>query len=296
MKRKIAMGQISAEGSRDDTLSKAEGMIEEAASKKAELICFPEVGFDKFFPRERTNEERFDLAEPIPGPITERLKKKAKDHKIVVIASLLEEARPGEYYDSAVCIDADGTILGITRMTHIYEGLNYNEKYYYSPGNTYHPVYKTKAGPVGIAICYDGWFPEVMRVLTMRGAELIVVPTAEMCEPDEYDWWVETFTTAQGKAPAIYNNVFIGCANRVGIEENVQFIGSSYVVDPWGKILERASKDNEEVLIAEINTDEIRQTRKCWPFLRDRRPDTYGILNDQWGSKVKYDRDRVEID
>lgn len=295
MLRKIAMGQLSSLDDREQNITRAEKMMEEAAAKGAQLICFPEVGFDKFFPQERANDQLFDLAEPIPGPITERLAEKASKFKLVVIASFLEEAQYGEYYDSAVCIDADGKLLGITRMTHTFEGENYNEKFYYAPGNTHYPVYKTAAGPVGIAICQDSWFPEVMRALAMRGAELIVVPTAESCPLENHEWYFDVLTAVQGKAPAISNGLFVGVANRVGIENNMRFMGSSYVTSPFGQILGKAGMDNDELLVVEIDTEEIRNARRVWPLLRDRRPDTYGILLEQWGSRVKYEPDRVEI-
>ena len=289
------MGQLSATESRKDNLTKAVRMMEQASTQGCKLICFPEVGFDRFFPQKRADTQSFDVAETIPGPITQMISTHAQRLKLVTIASLLEEAQPGEYYDSAVCIDGDGTLLGQTRMTHTFEGENYNEKFYYGPGNTLYPVYKTEAGFVGIAICQDSWFPEVMRALAMRGAELIVVPTAESCPADKHDWYLDVLTTVQGKAPAINNGVFVGIANRVGTEENMRFMGSSYVASPFGRILGMANHETDELLVVEIDSDEIRKARQIWPLLRDRRPDTYDILLQPWGSKVDFDRKRVEI-
>jgi N-carbamoylputrescine amidase len=180
-------------------------------------------------------------------------------------------------------------------MNHTFEGENYNEKFYYAPGNTSYPVYLTNAGPIGIAICQDSWFPEVMRILSMKGAELIVVPTAESCPVDKFDWYLEVLTTVQAKAPSISNGVFVGVANRVGTEKNMRFMGSSYVTNPFGKILKMANKDEDEVLIVEIDINEIREARRIWPLLRDRRPETYGILTKQWGSEVSYDSKKVII-
>jgi N-carbamoylputrescine amidase len=293
MKLKIAMAQLSAGESRDENLRKALKMMEQASAQDSRLICFPEVGFDRFFPQKRANPRFFDLAERVPGPITQMIAAEARRLKLVTIASLLEEAQPGEYYDSAVCIDSDGALLGQTRMTHTFEGENYNEKFYYGPGNTLYPVYKTEAGFVGIAICQDSWFPEVMRALAMRGAELIVVPTAESCPMQKYDWYLDVLTTVQGKAPAINNGLFVGVANRVGTEEAMRFMGSSYVVSPFGRILRMANNSADELLVVEIDTDEIRKARQTWPLLRDRRPETYGILLQQWGSKVEFDPKKV---
>jgi N-carbamoylputrescine amidase len=293
MKQKIAMAQVSATESRQENLAKAVRMMEQAAAKGAKLICFPEVGFDRFFPQKRADSDSFKLAEPIPGPIVDRIAAESRRLGIVAIVSILEEAQPGEYYDSAACIDSDGSLLGQTRMTHTFEGENYNEKFYYGPGNTHYPVYKTEAGSVGIAICQDSWFPEVMRALAMRGAELIVIPTAESCQPAEYDWYLDVLTTVQGKAPAVYNGLFVGMADRVGTEENMSFMGSSYVTNPFGVVLARANRDTDELLVVDIDTDEIRRARQRWPLLRDRRPDTYEVLLQAWGSRVDFDPARV---
>lgn len=295
MKKKIAMAQFIAEPDREKNLIKGENMISQAASQGAKLICFPEVCFDQFFPQERAQDKLFNLAEPIPGPISERLMAKAKEKKIVVIASLLEEANPGEYYDSAVCIDSDGSLLGVTRMNHTFEGENYNEKFYYAPGNTLYPVYMTTAGPVGIAICQDSWFPEVMRILSMKGAELIVVPTAESCPQEKYDWYLDILTTVQAKSASICNGIFVGVSNRVGTEKEMRFMGSSYVTNPFGQIIKMANRETDEVLIVEIDIDEIRHARRIWPLLRDRRPETYKLLTEQWGKKVEYDSKKVII-
>lgn len=289
------MGQISATDDRKMNVDKGIQMMEDAAKDGANVICFPEVGFDKFFPQHRAQSHSFDLAEPIPGPMVETFQEKAKELNMVTIFSLLEEGMKGEYYDSAVCIDADGTLLGTTRMTHTYEHENYNEKFYYSPGNTLYPVYKTKFGNIGIAICQDSWFPEVMRALALRGAEIIVVPTAESGEDDFYEWYFDTLTAIQGKSAAVANGVFVGVANRTGREDDMRFFGSSYVTSPYGQIIDQASKDNDEVLVTEIDLNDIREARRLWPLLRDRRPDTYDILTKQWGSEVKYDPNKVNI-
>lgn len=287
------MAQTSASKSREENIMKGIRMMEQATERGSKIICFPEVSFDRFFPQERANDQMFDLAEPVPGPTTERIAREARRLKLVTIFSLLEEAQPGEYYDSAVCINSDGTVLGQTRMIHTFEGANYNEKFYYGPGNIHYPVYRTEAGLVGIAICQDSWFPEVMRALVLRGAELIVVPTAESCPLEQHDWYLDVLTTVQGKAPAINNGVFVGVANRVGIEEKMRFMGSSYVASPFGRILGMANRDTDELLVVEIDTDEIRKARRIWPLLRDRRPETYGILMQPWGSKPDFDPKRV---
>lgn len=292
---KLALGQISASESRQENLEKALRMMDQAANRGANVICFPEVGFDRFFPQNRAVSEYFDLAETIPGSQTKLLQKKSAELGMVTIFSLLEEGMKGEYYDSAACIDADGELLGTTRMNHTFEGENYNEKFYYAPGNTLYPVYKTKYGNIGIAVCQDSWFPEVMRALALRGAEVIVVPTAESGEDDSYDWYFDALSSIQGKSASIANGVFVGVANRTGREDNMRFFGSSYVTSPFGSIISKASRDEDEVLVTDIDLNQVREARRAFPLLRDRRPETYDILTKQWGSDVQYNKNKVNI-
>jgi len=301
MKTKIAMGQLSATTSLDQNLRKAADQIKEAAEKGAELILFPEVGFEQFFPKYHHDFSKLESAQKIPGPITDFLCEKAKEYNIVVVASLLEEGYICEYYDSAVCIDADGTLLGVTRMVHTYENPGYNEKFYYGPGNTHYPVYETKAGIVGIAICYDSWFPEAIRALVLKGADIILVPTVETLVEDgvlpDTDFIVggtqyEAVTTMQ-KANAIVNGVWVAVCNRVGLEDDQQYMGSSLVIDPWGHIVNMASDKEDEVLVTDIDLNECKKTRQIWPILKDRRPDTYGILLGHYASEPYYHSDRV---
>lgn len=299
---KLALGQTTATNSREENLNNAFKKMDEAANKGANVICFPEVGFDKFFPQHRADDNFFDLAESIPGPMTEMFQKKAAELNMVTVFSLLEEGMRGEYYDSAICIDADGKLLGTTRMTHIYEAENYNEKFYYAPGNTLYPVYKTKHGNIGIAICQDAWFPEVMRALALREAEVIVVPTAESVpatgsEGEEMlnSWYFDTLTALMGKSPSFANGVFVGVANRAGVEEDMRFFGASYVTSPYGQIVGQAERDKDEVLVTDIDLNKINEARRQFALLRDRRPETYDILTKQWGSRIQYDQNRVNI-
>ena len=302
MKVKIAMGQLSALPSKEDNLKKAAAQIDEAATKGAKLICFPEVCFTTFFPAYNHDVSRFDSAEPIPGPISDFLCKKAKEKNIVVVASYLEEGYVGEYYDSAICIDADGTLLGVTRMVHTFEQDGYNEKFYYGPGHTLYPVYETAAGVVGISICYDAWIPEAIRALALKGADLIVVPTCEVVSvglpPSDHVGGTsyEAVCTMQ-KANAICNGVWVGVSNRVGQEgvEGIDYVGSSFVVDPWGHIQAMANDKTDEVLVCEIDLNVSRTVHQLWPMLRDRVPETYESLLKNYGSKPYYHKDRVKL-
>jgi len=302
MKTKIAMGQLSALPKMEDNLKKAAAQIDEAAARGAKLICFPEVGFERFFPAYNHDLTKFASAQPIPGPISDFFAKKARERNIVVIASYLEEGYIGEYYDSAICIDADGKLLGVTRMVHTFEQDGYNEKFYYGPGNTPYPVYKTAAGVIGIAICYDAWIPECVRALAMKGADLIVVPTCEVVSvglppSDHVGGTSYEAVCTMNKANALCNGVWVAVSNRVGDEgiDGIEYVGSSFVVDPWGHIQAMANDKTDEVLICEIDLNESRTARQLWPMLRDRRPDTYKSLLDNFGSTAYYDPDKVKL-
>jgi N-carbamoylputrescine amidase len=269
---RIALAQCSATEDREANLQKAFRLMEQAKGKGASLICFPEMAFDLFFPRIRADKRYFALAEPVPGPTVDQLRQKAKELELVTVINLYERAGPGEYYDSSPVIDADGTLLGLSRMMHIAELPNYNEKFYYWPGNTGFPVFQTRCARVGLAICYDRHFPEQMRALTLSGAEIILVPTATSTLALKHIWELEM------QAAAVANQVFIAVANRVGTEGEMTFFGKSFVSNPRGEVVARAGEGVEELLLADLELELIEQVRQVLPFLRDRRPETYGIL------------------
>lgn len=299
-KEKIAMGQIHALPTIEENLQLYSKMIDEAAEKGAKLILFPEVGFYPFFPKKYFDASAFDLAQPIPGPITDFICKKAKEDNIVVVASLLEEGYYGEYYDSAFVADADGALLGSTRMIHVFDGYAANEKYYYALGTTGWPVFETAAGKIGIAICYDSYFPEAMRCLAMNGAEIILIPTmtceelgSVLPETDHPDGKTLEYIQFMQKANAFCNDVFIGWSNRVGVEDNLTMSGGSLIIDPYGRILAKGSKEKGEVVMAELDFEKIRYARKYFHLMTDRRPDTYGGVMKMFGSEPYYDPERV---
>lgn len=269
---RIALAQFKAESTRDESVKKAFQMMEQAAREGADVICFPEMAFDLFFPQFRADRQYFALAEPIPGPLVERFQTQARALGLVTVINLFERATAGEYYDCSPVIDADGRLLGKSRMMHIAELPRYNEKYYYWEGDTGYPVHTTRAGRLGIAICYDRHYPEHVRALTVQGAQVMLVPTATSLPELGAIWEVEM------QAAAVANQIFIGVANRVGRESDLNFFGSSFAVNPKGEVIARAPNDQETVLCVDCDLRLIEEMRQQLPFLRDRRPETYGIL------------------
>ncbi len=269
---KVACAQFQHVGEREKSIAKALEWVERAAGAGAGLIVFPELAFDFFFPQVRADASYFDWGEPIPGPTTERFQAAAAKHGIVTVINVFERAAPGRYYDASPVIDADGALLGVSRMLHIAEEPGYNEKFYYWPGDSGWPVYETKAGRLGVAICYDRHFPEHFRALALGGAELVVVPTAtSMSEQAFRDVW-----EIEIQAAAVANQIFIAVANRVGIDGELKFFGESFIAGPDGMIVAKAAADEEELLITEIDRGVIEVTRRHVPFLRDLRNDLYG--------------------
>ncbi len=269
---RVACAQFQHSGDRATSLEKAVEWVARAAEAGADLIVFPELAFDFFFPQVRADASYFDWAEPIPGPTTERFQAAAAQHGIVTVINVFERAAPGRYYDASPVIDADGTLLGVSRMLHIAEEPGYNEKYYYWPGDTGWPVYSTRAGRVGVAICYDRHYPEHFRALALDGAELIVVPTATSTSEQAFRdvWQIEI------QAAAVANQTFVAVANRAGVDGELHFFGESFVAGPTGAIVARAAADREELLLAEIDLEGIERARRHLPFLRDLRYDLYG--------------------
>ena len=269
---KVACAQFQHVGDRKKSQDKALEWMAQAADEGANLIVFPELAFDFFFPQVRADARYFDWSEPIPGPTTERFQEAAARHDLVTVINVFERAGPGRYYDSSPVIDADGTLLGVSRMLHICEEPGYNEKYYYWPGDTGWPVHETKVGRVGVAICYDRHYPEHFRALALADADLVVVPTAtSMSEQTFKDVW-----ELEIRASAIANQIFVAVANRTGIDEELHFFGESFVAGPAGQVLGRAAADVEELLITEIDLQQIEEVRRHVPFLRDMRYDLYG--------------------
>src|SRR6516164_5882406 len=255
--------------------------IEDAARRGAEIICLPELFLSHYF-CQRTHPSLFDLAEPIPGPTTERLGPLARSLGKVIVASLFEKRAAGVFHNTAVVFDADGSMLGIYRKMHIPDDPLYHEKYYFAPGDMGFRTFETRFGRIGVLVCWDQWFPEAARLTALQGAQVLLYPTAIGWHPREK----AEFGKAQHEAwelmqrsHAIANGVFVAAINRVGHEGppegGLDFWGASFVSDPFGSLLSRASHEMEEVLVQSCDLRKLEEIRRNWPFLRDRRVDAY---------------------
>ena len=273
---RVALLQLSAAGDAALNLRKTEERIREAASQGASIICLQELFQSRYFPQ-RVDVKGYSLAEPLPSKTTERMAALAAEVGVVLIVPVFEEARPGVYFNTAVVIDADGRELGKYRKTHIPDGPQYHEKFYFTPGNLGYPVFRTRHGVIGVGICWDQWFPEVARVFALEGAEILFYPTAIGSEPDRPgESTAEAWRTVI-RSHAIANGMFVAAVNRVGVEDEMTFYGESFVADPFGEVLARAG-GGEEVLLADLDLGRIRELRELLHFLRDRRIDTYRPL------------------
>jgi len=261
-------------------LKKAIARIGEAAKRGATIVCLQELFRSQYF-CQKEDVALFALAEPIPGPSTQAIARAARQHKVVVIASLFERRAAGVYHNTAVVIDRDGSIAGTYRKMHIPDDPLYYEKFYFTPGDLGFKVHDTSAGRCGVLVCWDQWFPEGARLTALQGAEILFYPTAIGWLPTESQEMNlaqhQAWETIQ-RAHAIANGVFVCAVNRVGQEGQLKFWGQSFVADPFGRILAKASSDQEEILLVEIDRAKIEETRQNWPFLRDRRTDAYGGL------------------
>jgi N-carbamoylputrescine amidase len=262
-------------------LDRALAGVEEAAGKGAEIVCLQELFRSQYFCQSEDT-AIFDLAEAIPGPSTEAIGRVAKARGVSVVASLFEKRAEGVFHNTAVLIGRDGAIAGLYRKMHIPDDPLYYEKYYFTPGDVGFRSFDTAGGKIGALVCWDQWFPEAARLTALSGAEILCYPTAIGWHPREkaefgaaqYDAW----QTIQ-RSHAIANGVFVVAVNRVGLEGNLEFWGGSFVADPFGRILARAGHDGEEVLVVPCDRALIGETRRNWPFLRDRRIDAYdGLL------------------
>lgn len=262
-------------------------LASQACAQGAEVICFQELCLSLYFCQ---NEDAsfFDLAMPSENEFINALKGLAKDNNVVIIFPFFEKRAEGLFHNSAVVIDADGSTAGLYRKMHIPHDPHFYEKYYFSPGDLGYKVFDTMHGKIGILICWDQWFPEAARITALKGAEIIFYPTAigglvsesDECAAQQLDSWL----TVQ-RSHAIANGVFVAAANRTGREDNINFWGSSFICDPFGKIIARASTDKEEILVADCNPEIIAETRRTWPFLRDRRADSYEPIKRMFGDE-----------
>ncbi len=277
---KIGLVQMACAAEPGVNLEKASAQIEIAASRGAKVICLQEL-FRSQYPCQSEDVRFFDLAEPIPGPTTEALGRLAAARKIVIIASIFECRAQGVYHNTAVVLGTDGKIAGRYRKMHIPDDPRYYEKFYFTPGDLGFVAHPTPYANVGVLVCWDQWFPEAARLTSLAGAQILFYPTAigwHLNElPEVRTSQLNAWELIQ-RSHAIANGVFVAAANRVGREDGLQFWGNSFAVDPFGKIIARAASDAEEVLVVECDLTLIDQTRRNWPFLRDRRIDAYGDI------------------
>lgn len=268
---RLALAQLAASPDRNANLERAVGAMHRAADAGAELIAFAELAVDRFFPQRPGDHRAAALAEPIPGPTTERVAAVARERSLVTVFNLYERDERGRTFDSSPVFDADGALLGTTRMVHVthYEG--FFERDYYHPGDRGAPVYATRAGRIGVAICYDRHFPEYTRALGVAGAEVLVIPQAGTVGE-----WPEGMFEAEVRTAAFHNGYFAALCNRVGREERLEFAGESFVCDPEGRILARGARGEEDLVVADLDLARIGSSTARRLFWRDRRPQLYG--------------------
>ncbi|MGP8268948.1 MAG: carbon-nitrogen hydrolase [Terracidiphilus sp.] len=295
--RKYTVGLVQMRMGADPEVNFASAAehIREAARMGANIVCLPELFKTQYF-CQREELALFDLSEEIPGPSTARLAEVAREAKVAIVASLFERRAAGLYHNTAVTLNADGAIAGVYRKMHIPDDPLYYEKYYFAPGDLGFQSVDTAFGRVGTLVCWDQWYPEGARITALQGAEVLFYPTAIGWHPAEkeefgaaqYDAW----QTIQ-RAHAIANGVYVAGANRVGVEHGdvlgnraqgpgLEFWGGSFLADPFGRVIAKASHDAEEILLGEIDLGLIEETRRNWPFLRDRRIDAYAGITQRY--------------
>ncbi len=298
----VALVQMACSADADENLEHALAGVRDAAQADANVVCLPELFRSQYFCQHEET-ENFNLAEPVPGPTTDALCLAAAEHSVVIVGSVFERRGPGVYHNSAVVVDADGKLLGLYRKMHIPDDPLYYEKFYFTPGDTGFVVFQTKFGKIAPLICWDQWYPEAARIAALKGAELIVYPSAIGWHPAEKAQYgesqLEAWRTVQ-RSHSIANGVFVAAVNRVGVEaaligdddrpatyEGLEFWGRSFVSDPAGIVIAQAGAA-AALTIASCDLDQIERSRRAWPFLRDRRIDAYSEISKRFAD----DRDK----
>jgi len=306
-KYNIAAVQMRMGADPETNFASALKHIREAARMGANIVCLPELFRTQYF-CQRAELPFFDLAEEIPGRSTEKLGAVAREAGIIIIASLFERRAPGLYHNTAVTIGSDGKIAGIYRKMHIPDDPLYFEKYYFAPGDLGFQAVDTAFGRVGTLVCWDQWYPEGARLTALQGAEVLFYPTAIGWHPAEKDEFGATqydaWRTIQ-RAHAIANGTYVAAVNRVGLEHGdvlgnraegpgLEFWGGSFIADPFGRVIAEASHENEEILLAEVDLKLIEETRRNWPFLRDRRVDAYAPITQRFLDPIAHAASKVK--
>jgi N-carbamoylputrescine amidase len=281
----VGLVQMRCSANPGANLDRALAGIREAAHNGAQIICLPELFLRPYF-CQRMEPDLFSLAEPIPGPTTERLATAARQHGSVIVAPVFERRAAGVYHNSAAVLDADGSLLGVYRKMHIPDDPLYHEKYYFTPGDLGFRAFDTRFGRIGVLICWDQWFPEAARLTALQGADVLFYPTAIGWHPAEKEQHGNAQHQAwelSQRAHALANGVYVAAVNRTGYEQEgagagLEFWGATFVSDPFGMVLQRAGHETEEVVVVQCRRSRMEDVRRNWPFLRDRRIDAYGGL------------------
>jgi len=276
----LALLQMSCSPAKQPNVDKAVARIAEAAAAGAQIVCLQELFAGHYFCQSEDH-ARFGEAEPVPGPTSDALAAAAERHGVVVIGSFFERRAAGLYHNTAVVFDADGSQAGMYRKMHIPDDPLYYEKFYFTPGDLGFSSCETRFGRIGVCVCWDQWYPEAARLTALSGAEILFYPTAIGWHPSEkaeYGASQHSAWETMMRSHAIANGVFVGAVNRTGIEGELDFWGASFLADPNGNVLARASHDRDETLLVECQLDKIDDVRTHWPFLRDRRIEAYGDL------------------
>jgi N-carbamoylputrescine amidase len=268
---RVALVQQAAGRSRRKNVDRAVLAMTRARSLGADLAVFAELAVDRFFPQVEGDPRARELAEPVPGPTCDRIAAAARELSLVTVFNLYERADDGRCFDSSPVFDADGSLLGITRMVHIAELPGFHEQGYYAPGDRGAPVYDTEAGRVGVAICYDRHYPEYMRALGLGGAEIVAIPQAGALGE-----WPEGLYEAEVRTAAFQNGYFVALCNRIGAEGKLTFAGESFVADPEGQVIARGKRLEEDLVVVELDLSSCARSTARRMFWRDRRPELYG--------------------
>jgi N-carbamoylputrescine amidase len=283
-KFQVGLVQMAMSADPRDNEDRAAAGVEAAARRGAEVVCLPELYRSRYF-CQREDHAYFDLAEDVPGPSSGRFQELARRVGVAIVVPIFERRAPGLYHNSAILVDADGSLRGLYRKMHIPDDPAFYEKFYFTPGDLGFRAFDLAAGRVGTLICWDQWFPEGARLTALQGAAILLFPTAIGWHPAEKERFGasqrDAWRTIQ-RSHAIASGVYVGSVNRVGHEPGepgtagIEFWGSSFLCDPFGQVIAEASADREEILVGEVDLSRIEEVRRHWPFLRDRRVDAYG--------------------
>ncbi|MEJ2166406.1 MAG: carbon-nitrogen hydrolase [Desulfobacterales bacterium] len=273
----VALIQMSCGADIQQNIAKAAAMVRQAAAGGANIVCLQELFASRYFPQ-TVDVKNYGRANFLPDESVAVMQKIAAAEKLTIIVPVYECARPGIYFNTAVVVDADGSIAGKFRKVHIPEGPQYLEKFYFTPGNLGYPVFKTAYATIGVGICWDEWFPEVARILGLKGAEIIFYPSAIGSEPDRPEYSSQAAWETVIKSHGIANGLFVAALNRVGREADMSFYGGSFISNPFGDVLARSDHQSDQVIAAELDLNQIKEFRDLFHFYRDRRPETYAEL------------------